>query len=281
MKPTKTQQGAPTAPKPEPATQAIVKAIPTAVIPWESTDSTGFENVRAEDLGLPFLSIVQKGSAEFDETHVRHADKAIEGVKPGDIIDILSREIVFSKTVNPDGLRVVPVFWDKYYMEWRPRTASGGGIVAAHKDPTLVSTCKRNEKNQDVLPNGNLLVTTAYFHLVLLEPEADVVSRRIMLGFSSTQLKKSRQWLNIAQSLRVRTANGVITPPLYSHIYRLGTQAESNDKGSWFGWTIKIEGPITTGDLAEEVLEAHRVARTSTADTAVRAAATAGEDDVM
>ncbi len=31
---------------------------------------------------------------------------------------------------------------------------------------------------------------------------------------------------------------------MYSHLYRLTTQAESNDKGKWYGWEIEKIGPI-------------------------------------
>jgi len=31
---------------------------------------------------------------------------------------------------------------------------------------------------------------------------------------------------------------------MYSHLYRLSSQAESNDKGKWFGWEIERIGPI-------------------------------------
>ena len=31
---------------------------------------------------------------------------------------------------------------------------------------------------------------------------------------------------------------------MYSHVYRLTTQAESNDKGKWYGWEIEKVGPI-------------------------------------
>ena len=34
------------------------------------------------------------------------------------------------------------------------------------------------------------------------------------------------------------------TPPTYSHIYRLKTVPMSNDKGSWYGWSVSRVGPI-------------------------------------
>ena len=31
---------------------------------------------------------------------------------------------------------------------------------------------------------------------------------------------------------------------MYSQLYRLTTQAESNDKGKWFGWEVEKIGPV-------------------------------------
>jgi hypothetical protein len=45
-------------------------------------------------------------------------------------------------------------------------------------------------------------------------------------------------------STKLMGKNGPFTPPMYSHIYRLTTQAESNDKGKWFGWEIEKVGAV-------------------------------------
>jgi hypothetical protein len=58
---------------------------------------------------------------------------------------------------------------------------------------------------------------------------------------SSTQLKKSRKWLSQMQSLTAKGKNGVFVLPMMSQIYNLTTVAESNDKGSWFGWEVSRE----------------------------------------
>lgn len=269
-------QAKPTKPAATQVTTAVViKTQPSSVIPWDSAEVTGFENVRASDLGIPFLTIVQKGSAEFDTTHQKYKEKGIEGVKPGDVINILTREIVYRQGGEP--LVVVPVHWDKFYMEWKPRTASGGGVVAAHRNETVLAGCHRNAKNLDELPNGNVIVTTAYFHVVTLD--TDQVGTRLMIGMSSTQLRKSRSWLNTAQSIRVKLPNGsVITPPLFSHKYELTTVAENNDKGSWYGWSIKCAGMITDASLADDLVVAAKAARATGAEDAVKASAASSDD---
>ena len=45
--------------------------------------------------------------------------------------------------------------------------------------------------------------------------------------------------------------NGLFTPPTYSHIYKLKTVQQSNDKGTWFGWDVSKVGPITDKGIYE------------------------------
>lgn len=46
------------------------------------------------------------------------------------------------------------------------------------------------------------------------------------------------------QSVKLQGKNGLFTPPMYSQMYRLSSQAESNDKGKWFGWEVERIGTV-------------------------------------
>jgi hypothetical protein len=65
-----------------------------------------------------------------------------------------------------------------------------------------------------------------------------------LIVMKSTQLKKSRKWNSMMQSVKLQGKNGLFTPPMYSQLYRLSTQAESNDKGKWFGWEVERIGTV-------------------------------------
>ena len=65
----------------------------------------------------------------------------------------------------------------------------------------------------------------------------------------STQLKVSRSWNSMMNSIKLKGKNGMFTPAMYSHIYNLKTVQQSNDKGTWFGWTIEKVGPVQDKDL--------------------------------
>lgn len=231
---------------PAPSTKAPQTKAPA--INWSEFEATGFEAATQEDFGIPFLLIIQKGSPEFDRSHPQFATKRIEGCEPGCIINTVTRRVLYS----PDGdpLMFIPCAYQKSYVEWRSRESSGG-FVRAHVDPNILIGCSRNEKGQDVLPNGNIIVTTAYmFGMALVQDEDGAYNQeKCVIALSSTQLKKARQWLNKASSIKVDTEKGRITPPLYSHKYALTTAPESNDLGSWFGWQIETAGMISNRNL--------------------------------
>ena len=89
-----------------------------AAYSWENYDgNTGLEHLSSKDLGIPILQIIQKGSAEFDEDHEDHATKAIAGVKVGDIINSVTRQILHTTGGQP--VKVVPYFYQLVWVEWR------------------------------------------------------------------------------------------------------------------------------------------------------------------
>lgn len=224
-----------------------------AAFNWDDYQGTnGLENLSQQDLGIPILTIVQKGSAEFDTEHPDHATKRIEGVKVGDIINTVTREILHTTGGNP--VKVVPYFYRLVYLEWRPK-AAGGGIVATHTNQSILAGTKRDpQSNKDVLPNGNNVVTTAYFFVRILVDGREPTDA--LLTFTSTQLKKSRVWLNMMKNYTSPSGN---TLPMFHRAYFLSTIGESNQKGTWRGWRIEpAPTALVDPELIKGILDAVR-----------------------
>lgn len=216
---------------------------------WGDEQVTGMERVSTEDLGIPFLVIIQKGSPEVDKTHKDYPTKKISGAEAGDVINTVSRVILHKHEGEP--IIFVPCTYERMFPEWRPRD-SGGGFVKHHRDSSILTQCQRSEEDgRDYLPNGNVIVTTAYFfgfviHDAASSPDPCVIS------MSSTQLKAARAWLNIIMGLKVDSpSKGRITPPMFSHKYALTTIPQQNAEGSWFGWSVECAGIIDSMGLIE------------------------------
>ena len=52
-------------------------------------------------------------------------------------------------------------------------------------------------------------------------------------------------------SIKLKGKNGMFTPAMCSHVYKLKTVQQSNDKGTWFGWSVEKEGPVQDKSLYE------------------------------
>jgi hypothetical protein len=203
---------------------------------FEEDAGAGFENMTAEDYALPFLRLLTNTSPEVGE---------VEGALPGMIYNSVTGQLFDGKK----GIIVVPTAYVRQYIEWAPRGSGSGAPIAIYPSTSdiLSKTHREPGDNKDYLDNGHYIENTAN-HYVMVIDEAGVPSPALIV-MKSTQLKKSRKWNSMMQSVKMEGQNGLYTPPMYSQMYRLTTVAESNDKGKWFGWEVELVGPIEDKDV--------------------------------
>ncbi len=201
---------------------------------FEADANAGSQNMTQDDLALPFLKVLGQLSPEVNKHDAKFIDKA----EPGMIVNSVTKELYNGAT----GINVIPVHYERQYVEWRDRGQSGNAPVAIHKaDSDIVGTTTRDKSWKDRLPNGNYLENTAN-HFVILMGKAPSTA---LVSMKATQLKISRKWNSMMMGIKMQGKNGLFTPPTYSHIYNLKTVQMSNDKGTWFGWEVSKVGPVT------------------------------------
>ena len=202
-----------------------------AVISMEDDANEGLATLSREDLAMPFFKITQPLTPEV-----------VEGdLTPGMIMNSATGE-AWSE------LEVVPCGYERQYIEWTPRE-TGGGLVAVHNQyegPVLLATCTKNDKGKDILPNGNLLVSTAVHYVCALIKGAPVLG---IISMTSTNLKKSRRWNSVMTGIKLKGKNGVYTPPVYGHSYTAKVAKESNNFGTWYTWDISLNKPVSDANL--------------------------------
>ena len=205
-----------------------------AVNMFEADADKGSQNMTQEDLALPFLKVLGQLSPEVN----KRDGKYVEGAEPGMILNTVTNE-VFD---GAKGIDVLPVFYERKYVEWQDRGEGKGAPVAIHDASSdIMSQTTRDKSFKDRLPNGNYLENTANHYVVVLgdSPQTALISMK------ATQLKISRKWNSIMMGIKLNGKNGLFTPPTYSHIYNLKTVQMSNDKGTWFGWEVSKVGPVS------------------------------------
>ena len=210
-----------------PATKAPeAKNLPATTEMFTGEASSGFEGIRPADVAIPFLFVLQSMSPQVKRGTAQH----IVGAEEGKLFNSVTLEVL-----DPPA-RVVPCAFQKAWVEWVPREA-GGGFVKQHLDEAVMEKTTRNEKNIDVLANGNHIIPTAYHFCLVLK--ADGKMEKVVIAMTRTQLKKSRRWLSQMMSIQMRTPAGkLFRPPMFSHVYEIGTAVEQRDQYSWFGYTI-------------------------------------------
>jgi len=190
-------------------------------------------NMTQEDLALPFLKVLGQLSPECNKRDAKYVEKA----EPGMIINTVTNEIYD----GVKGIDVVPVHYKRQYIEWQDRGESQGAPVKIYEAGDDVPQTTRDKFNKDRLPSGNYLENTASHFVVILGDSPTTA----LISMKATQLKISRKWNSIMMGLKLQGKNGLFTPPTYSHIYKLKTVQQSNDKGTWFGWDVSRVGPIS------------------------------------
>lgn len=242
----------------------------------DSQNSSGFDNITADDVAIPFISILQALSPQC------RGEAKIEGASEGDFHNTVSSEIYKGE------IKLIPCAYKKSYVEWVPRD-TGGGFVNEHSSNEILKQCTKNERKQDILPNGNQIVTTGYHYCILIKPNGNI--ERAVISFTSTQLKKSRKWNSTAMALTINVNGKKIRPAMFSHIYTAKSVAEKNEQGEWAGWQIGSPVLITDSDLyataksfSEDVLKGTVKVTPPTPENAYSQATAApveGDDNVL
>ena len=208
---------------------------------FEQDANTSFSNMGSDDFALPFLRVLGQLSPE---TNKRDA-KYVEGAEPGMIFNTVTKQLYDGE----EGVSVIPCYYKREYVEWSDRGEGTSAPIAIHSvESGIIKEATRDASYKDRLPNGNYLENTAN-HFVLVVGKSPQTA---LISMKSTQLKVSRSWNSMMNSIKLKGKNGMFTPAMCSHVYKLKTVQQSNDKGTWFGWTIEKVGPVQDKGLYEQ-----------------------------
>lgn len=226
----------------------------------------GFEEASAASYAIPFLQILQSGSPQCKKSEGAY----IKGAEEGMIYNTVTQELFDGE----EGVLVIPCHYTQRFVEWQLRE-SGGGFVKEHLPGEAPSTVK-DEKGRDIASNGNAIVDTRN-HYVLIKG-ADGSLTPALIAMSSTQLKKSKQWMSKMQGIKIKGPNGFQPAPMMSRVYKLTTIAENNDKGAWMGWRIELAGLVDDPAEFQEALSFRAAVKAGSVKAAQQTEDTASPD---
>lgn len=201
-----------------------------ATMDYGDLAGAGFQNQTQEDIGIPFLGILQGLSPQME---------TVEGAKLGKLINTITNDLYDGKT----GVGFVPAVTQHVYVEWVPRD-NGGGFVGLHELDSEVVTKARAEGGRFgkiTLPNGNELLETFYVYGLLVRPDGAV--EQSVIAFTSTKIKAYRGWMAKARLVQIVVpGKKPQNPPLFAHRFRLTTVKEKNKEGEYYNFSVAWDG---------------------------------------
>lgn len=215
---------------------------------FEEDAGSGFEEADKSAYAIPFLSILQSGSPQVKKSEGAY----IKGAEEGFLFNSVTQDI----TNGDDGVIVIPCYYMRRFVQWGARDAGGGYKGDYLPTDPILSTAKDVE-GRLLLPDASgaynpktsdILVDTRNHYVLIVNQDGSYSPA--LIAISSTQIKKSRQWMSKMDGIKMKRADGTMfTAPMFSHSYKLTTVPESNDKGSWFGWKVETDQPVTDVNL--------------------------------
>ena len=203
---------------------------------FEADSMGGMEQMSTDDFAMPFLRVLSQLSPETN----KRDSKYVEGAEPGMIFNTVTKQAYDGEK----GINVVPCFYKREYVEWQDRGEGTGAPVAIHSvDSGIIKEATRDGSGKDRLKSGNYLENTASYFVMTEDLQQALITMK------ATQLKVSRTWNSMMNTLKLKGKNGLFTPASYSHVYNLSTVQQSNDKGTWFGWNVAMIGPVQDENL--------------------------------
>ncbi len=218
------------------ALEVKVDAPLPVVMNFEEDAGAGLNNLTAQDYAIPFMSILQQLSPQLKR------GSGIDGAVVGAIFNTVTKEVIDGE----EGITVIPCFYQKSWIEWKTRE-SGGGFVKQHPTDELMATTFLDVKGNAILQNGNVLVPTANYYILVVRDNGAVETA--VLSMTKTQLTESKKWNSIIGAIKLQGKNGMYTPPMFSHMYHLTTHEKTKNSFSWYGWEISNRGPVNTASI--------------------------------
>ena len=233
----------------------------------------GFEGTTSESFAIPFLGILQKISPQCDEAD----PKFIEGAKGGMLFNSVTSKLYDGKT----GVLFIPSAYQRRFIHWGARGTPNSGFKGEFMPEVAVQmrddgkVIELDGKLYFPLADGTInekvcdrLVDTRNHFGILIDPESGNFSQ-VLISLASTNIKKSKQFMQCLAEVKVKSAKGTTTPPSFYNKARIVTTAESNDKGNWSGIKFTLEGFVEQQELYDAAKAFYKAVISGTAGAVV------------
>lgn len=189
------------------------------------------------DVALPYIYILQANSPQVNPGRSEY----VEGAQASMFFNNVADEAYEART---EGVSFVPCAYERRYVEWVHRDNGGGWVADYPITSDILTKTRPDEQGKPRLPNGNVVVETAYHYGLILDPESGVWSQCV-IPMKSTALKKNRAWNNMIVTTKIPGTD--LQAPWFLYAYNLRTEMETKGENSWWNFLIsKHDEPVSS-----------------------------------
>lgn len=231
-----------------------------AAIDFEADAGAGQEGADKDSYAIPFLLVLQPNSPVVVE-------QTVPGARAGMMMNSVTNELY-------ETLFAVPCAYQRRWIRWGAREA-GGGFKGEFTTPQAKEIQARGEVKElegrlyfpasdgSVNPkrDDRLSDTRSHYILGIRDLKEPGFAFPAVFALTSTGIKVSKNWMSRIEGLRLRRGGRpdgeLYNPPSFSHVYKITTVMEKNDKGTWFLPVINIVGPVESPELYKSAKAFH------------------------
>jgi len=208
--------------------------------------------LRSEDVAIPIIKIVQKGSESIMETHPE--------AKHGMLYNSATEELL------GNALEFIPCAFEGKYLMRTPLDKGGGFGGTFNEKPEGFDISIEGRWHSKEQPDMEVLYT--HYHAVLLIGSMD----RAIIAMNSTQLKISKKW-NAAFRNRV---NG----PIFLNTYSAMTQEQRSNNFTFRGWSNVLRVRESTIEEIREAADFYKYIKSLSLKSIVSHSENSVKDDI-
>jgi hypothetical protein len=218
-------------------------AVPTTVdnSMYESDAGAGNENVTAQNMAIPIISILQANSPQCKKSDPKYVVGASEGDFYNNVTNVVMK----------GDLKVISCFFEKVFIEWMPNR---GGLVKIHDANTplkdqITMIANSDGKMIPTLASGNVLAETDQNYVLIIKE--DGTYEPAVISMASSALKPSRIWNTLINGQQLMKSDGrtPFKPARYAFFYKLFTKGLVKGTNSWSTWAVESAGQVTDPNL--------------------------------
>ena len=209
----------------------------------------GTETIKAEDMQIPFMRLLQAMSPQLDKNEASY----IKGASQGDIFNTVTGQY----WEGEQGVVVLPCAFTTKFLEFQLRDTGGGFLGELDPSDQNITQTTRNG-SVELLPSGNELVRSYQF--LVLAVGDDGVTQQMICDMKKTQVKVAKQWNTRRAGLKIKhPTKGLFNPPMWAQPWRLTSVQQSNDQGKWFNYQLNQDVlpidsvPVSAQEEAKEL----------------------------